>query len=202
MDAEVKTLMVLGLLQSGPRHGYELHRIVLAHGSIYADFKKPTLYHLLHRLALQGYVHVHAETGARGRRGERLVFAIARPGELMFQELLRNALGSYDGTSTGFEVAVAFLASLPARDAQRLLRRRRAILQSRRDSMLAEIERLKEMPPGPRLASRRLAFDHAMSLLAAELAWMDRAVDQAGHPGSRKLRAAPAGIPMRRAAVA
>jgi DNA-binding PadR family transcriptional regulator len=194
--------MVLGLLQSGPKHGYELHRIVLAHGSIYADFKKPTLYHLLHRLALQGLVHVRAETGARGRRGERLVFAIARPGELMFQELLRSALGSYDGTSTGFEVAVAFLASIPARDVQRLLRRRRGILQNRRESMLVEMDRMKEMPPGPRLASRRLAFDHALSLLAAELAWMDRAILEAGHSGSRKVRPPPAGISMRRAAVA
>ena len=48
-----RTLMVLGLLKAGPRHGYELHRIVVAHGSLYADFKKPTLYHLLHRLAMQ-----------------------------------------------------------------------------------------------------------------------------------------------------
>ena len=36
--SDAKTLMVLGLLQAGPRHGYELHRIVTAHGTLYADF--------------------------------------------------------------------------------------------------------------------------------------------------------------------
>ena len=44
-------LMVLGVLHAGARHGYELHRILVAHGTVYADFKKPTLYHLLARLA-------------------------------------------------------------------------------------------------------------------------------------------------------
>jgi DNA-binding PadR family transcriptional regulator len=195
----VKTLMVLGLLQSGPKHGYELHRIVLAHGSIYPDFKKPTLYHLLHRLAMQGLVQVRAESGARGRRGERLVFAIARPGELRFQELLRNALGSCDGTNTGFEVAVAFLGFIAPRDRQRLLRRRRDMLQTRRDEMLAELERMNEMPEGGRRAARQLAFDHALSLLDAELAWMDRAIREAGSTSPRKAAPAIAAAPLRRA---
>jgi len=37
-----KTLMILGLLRSGSKHGYELHRVIVAHGTLYADFKKPT----------------------------------------------------------------------------------------------------------------------------------------------------------------
>ena len=195
----VKTLMVLGLLQSGPKHGYELHRIVVAHGSIYPDFKKPTLYHLLHRLEMQGLVHVHAEAGARGRRGERLVFALARPGQMLFQELLRNALGSYDGTNTGFEVAVAFLGTLPPRDTQRLLKRRRGILQARRDEILGELGRMKEMPPGARSGARQLAIDHAVSVLDAELTWMERAIRQAGAANPRKTWPATPAIPMARA---
>ena len=91
-----RMLMVLGVLHAGARHGYELHRILVAHGTVYADFKKPTLYHLLARLAEQGVVDLKSETGARGPRGERLVYSITAQGRAVFQELLRSVLGSYD----------------------------------------------------------------------------------------------------------
>src|SRR5512134_2593702 len=152
-----KTLMVLGLLQSGPKHGYELHRIVVAHGSLYADFKKPTIYHLLHRLALQGAVQVRSEGGARGPRGERLVFALAPKGGALLMRLLRDALSSYDAGHTSFEVATAFLALLPATEAQELLRRRRAVVRERRAEVVAEDEVMAGQPDSARLAARRLA---------------------------------------------
>lgn len=180
-----KTLMVLGVLLYGPQHGYELHRIVVAHGTLYADFKKPTLYHLLHRLALQGAVEVRAESGARGPRGERLVFALTPGGRALFMRLLRAALSSYDGHTT-FEVASAFLALLPEEEAHELLRQRRDVVRTRRAQVLAENELMAARPRSARLAARRLAADHATMLMDAEIAWTDRAIRQL-----RSLTAAP-----------
>jgi len=58
-------------------HGYELHRVVAAHGELYADLKKANVYYLLDRLATDGYVLVRTEPGAPGgARGERLVYEI------------------------------------------------------------------------------------------------------------------------------
>ncbi len=194
-----KTLMVLGLLKSGPKHGYELHRIVVAHGSLYPDFKKPTLYHLLHRLAVQGAVQVRPEGGARGPRGERLVFALARKGEALFVKLLRGALSSYDLSHTSFEVATAFLGWLPAAAAQELLRERRAVIQERRAELLAEMQVISGDGAGndhgdaARMAPRKLAADHSLSLMDAEIAWTDRAIRQIGAAPSRKTAPAPGG---------
>ncbi len=181
-----KTLMVLGLLKSGPKHGYELHRIVVAHGSLYADFKKPTLYHLLHRLELQGAVQLHSESGARGPRGERLVFELTPKGEALFRRLLRSALSSYDAAHTTFEVAAAFMALLPAAEAQTLIRRRRDAVRARRAEVTAEMELIAAQPQGARLAARQLAADHALSLMDAEIAWIDRAIRHLASGGSRK----------------
>ena len=173
-----RTLMVLGLLKGGARHGYELHRIVVAHGSLYADFKKPTLYHLLHRLALQGAVAVHSEAGARGPRGERLVFGLTRRGQAEFTRLLRQALSSYDAAQTLFEVAVAFMMMLPSAEAQALLKQRREAVRMRRAGVLAETAVRAQLPHSPGMAARQLATDHAVSLMDAEIGWMDRAVRQ------------------------
>lgn len=192
--------MVLGLLQARPRHGYELHRIVMAHGALYADFKKPTLYHLLHRLKLRGMVQVCAEQGARGRRGERLVFAVTPAGTVEFRELLRAILGAYDADQAGFEMATAYLTSLPVREGQLLLRRRRRAVVARRDEILGDLQHIAAEPDGPRLAARSLAADHALTLMNAELVWMDRVISHLGTPGGRTTKLAPANLPMPRMA--
>ena len=183
-----KTLMVLGLLKSGPKHGYELHRIVVAHGSLYSDFKKPTLYHLLHRLAVQGAVQVRSEGGARGPRGERLVFALAPKGESLFLKLLRAALASYDASQTSFEVATAFVAWIAPAEAQELLRKRRTVVRARRAEIVAEMESMSGEPDSARVAARKLAADHSLSLMDAEIAWTDRAVRQLGAAPRARLR--------------
>jgi len=87
-----KILLILGLLHHGPLHGYELHRIIRAHGELYADLKKANLYYLLDRLAADGYLHVDVEPGARGARGERLVYTLTDAGRDRFDTLLREAL--------------------------------------------------------------------------------------------------------------
>ena len=183
--SDAKTLMVLGLLQAGPRHGYELHRIVVAHGTLYADFKKPTLYHLLHRLTVQGAVEVHAEGGTRGRRGERLIFALTPLGGAKFQELLRHALSTYDPAQTSFEMASAYLPWIPVSEAEALLAQRRAAIATRHAEVVKELDHLTGEPASQRLAARSLATDHALCLLEAELAWMDRATRHLASPDGR-----------------
>jgi DNA-binding PadR family transcriptional regulator len=183
--SDAKTLMVLGLLQAGPRHGYELHRIVVAHGTLYADFKKPTLYHLLHRLAVQGAVEVHAEGGTRGRRGERLIFALTPAGSAKFQELLRDALSTYDPAQTAFEMATAYLPWIPQKEAAALLAKRRQAIESRYAEVVHELDHLTSEPASQQLSARSLATDHALSLLHAELAWMDRAARHLASPVGR-----------------
>jgi|CXWL01.1.fsa_nt_gi DNA-binding PadR family transcriptional regulator len=196
--SDAKTLMVLGLLQAGPRHGYELHRIVVAHGALYADFKKPTLYHLLHRLTVQGAVVVHAEGGTRGRRGERLVFALTPAGGNKFQDLLRNALSTYDPAQTTFEMAAAYLPWIPVKEAEALLAQRRDAIKTRHAEVVSELNHLTGEPASQRLAARSLATDHALSLLDAELAWMERAARHLASPGGRTTLLERAGPALRR----
>lgn len=175
-------LMVLGVLHAGARHGYELHRILVAHGTVYTDFKKPTLYHLLARFAGQGIVDLKSETGARGPRGERLVYSITAHGKAVFQALLRSVLGSYDGNDAGFQVAAGFLAWIPAREAQALLRKRCIGLRGRQAAMREAIDQHLSLTQSGAMTeqqatSRFLSADHLLSMMDAELAWMERTIE-------------------------
>src|ERR1700676_3558557 len=127
-----KILLLLGLLLRGPRHGYELHQIVQAHGELYSDLKKANLYYLLERLAKQDYLYVHAEGGKRGNRGERLVYEITDQGRTHFYELLHKILVTYQPVHTGISTAIIFLSLLPPSEGIALLVKRRQIVAEAR----------------------------------------------------------------------
>lgn len=165
-----KELIVLGLLERGPQHGHELHRIVRAHGELYADLKKANLYHLLGRLQSQGCLKVKTEPGARGRRGERLVYAITEKGRRHFMALLRDVLQHYQSPHTGIEVAAVFIARLPVLEAS-------ALLQARWEAVAERQALLERQFAGDRRGpAARIAADHILSMNAAELAWIERAL--------------------------
>ncbi len=187
-----KELHLLGLLQAGPKTGYDLHRIVVAHGELYADLKKGNVYYLLDRLAQAGALQVTAEAGAPGPRRERLVYALTDQGRQRFHELLREVVRSYEPAHTGVEVGMIFLSSLDPREAIELLRERRDTVVARR----AVIER--ETHQGDRLPVQ-LARDHLLSLVDAELGWIERTLrrlrerqkEAADPPTAESCRGAP-----------
>ena len=166
-----KLLLLLGLLLRGPLHGYELHRIVRAHGELYADLKKGNLYYLLERLASEGDLKVQAEPGTRGARGERLIYELTDQGRARFNTLLPEVLLTYEPAHTGVDTAVVFLASLPPANGLHLLEERRRIVAERRAAVAAELAPLGESNP---LAL--IAGDHMLTLIDAELAWIDRSL--------------------------
>ena len=166
-----KTLLILGLLLRGPLHGYEIHRIVRAHGALYTDLKKANLYYLLDRLQQDGALTVHAEPGARGARGERLIYALTNQGRARFFDLLRAILRTFDPVHTGVDVAVVFLAQLPPAEAVTLLQERRQVVGARRAQVAAE---LGDLTVGNGWSA--IAADHLLSLIDAEQAWLDRAL--------------------------
>jgi DNA-binding PadR family transcriptional regulator len=166
-----KVLLLLGLLRQGPLSGYDLHRIVRAHGELYTDLKKGNVYYLLDRLAGDGYLHVEVAPGAGGPRGERLLYSLTDQGAARFEELLRAVLRTYDTVHPGVDVAIVFLAQLPRVEALTLLAERRQTIETRRALVQAEFGDLAALPP-----LERIAADHLLSLMDAELAWVDRAL--------------------------
>lgn len=168
-----KSLHLLGLLRRGPMSGYDLHRIVRAHGELYADLKKANVYYLLDRLAADGALAVRAEPGARGPRGERLIYSLTARGRARFEELLRAVLRSYDPAPSGVDAALIFLGELPRAEALALLEERRRAIAARRALVAAQAE--DAACRGPRVP---LAIDHLLTLMDAELLWMDRTLAQ------------------------
>jgi DNA-binding PadR family transcriptional regulator len=168
-EAMHKELHILGLLLTGPKTGYDLHRIVVAHGDLFTDLKQGNVYYLLERLATTGALAVTTEAGARGPRRERLVYALTDQGRQRFHELLREVVRSYDVAHTGIEVGMIFLSYLDSHDAIHLLEERRQKVLVRREAVERQVDDTDSL-------HAQLALDHLLSLMDAELAWVARAL--------------------------
>jgi len=166
-----KILLLLGILFRRPLHGYELYQIIRAHGELYADLKKANLYYLLDRLAKEGDLVVQTEPSAYGKRGERLIYEITNQGREHFLHLLRDVVLTYEPVHTGVETAIVFLAFLPPAEGIRLLEERRAHVQERRNSTARDLGDPETSAPLVRIAG-----DHLLCLIDAELAWIDRSL--------------------------
>ena len=163
-----KRLLILGLLVGGPLTGYDLHRQVVAHGELYKDLKKPNLYYLLDRMAQEGLVRMRAEPGARGPRGERLLYSLTSAGKSAMVKLLRSVLLSYEPIHSGIDVAIVMLDQLPAEEARGLLQQRLDTATASRRKLAAEL--------GPHGTKPGSAGEHILMLVDAEIQWLRRAL--------------------------
>lgn len=166
-----KILLLLGLLRRRPCYGYELHRVVRAHGELYTDLKKGNLYYLLERLAKEGDLQMQTEGGARGARGERLIYSLTAQGRARFETLLRETLLTYEPGSPAVGAAIVFLTQLPPDEGLLLLEKRHLLVKARREQAIAEQGDASIC--GPLVC---LADDHLIGLIDAELAWIDRSL--------------------------
>ena len=164
--------------------GYDLNRVVRSHGPLYADLKKGNIYHLLDRLARLGHLSITVESGARGPRRERLIYELTRSGREVLFRLLRQAIVAFEPADTGLAGAVVLLSELDQDAAVRLLQQRRDVVRDRRARAAEELGVLS-------LPLSRLAGDHQLALIDAELAWVMQAIALIERGGWGRHRACP-----------
>src|SRR6202034_4098768 len=93
-------------------------------------------------------------------------------------ELLRAEMLTFNPPNTGVDVAVVLLTALPEDEAIVLLRARQTIVSARRSEIATELAHV-----GRQGTYARIAADHLLSLIEAELNWIERSL-QALNAGS------------------
>jgi DNA-binding PadR family transcriptional regulator len=156
-----RQLLVLGLLLSGRKHGYQVNEYFRHTLSFCADLKRSTAYHVLNSLEKDG--HVVQEVERAGKRPERRVYELTDKGRALFFDLLRDQLGEFSRTYYRDDVAVAFSDQLPVSEARELLGRK---LEKTR----GVLEQLQEAPAHE--GSWRHVLTRNIWHLEAEVNWL------------------------------
>lgn len=160
-----REMLLLGLLRSGERHGYQINDFIERTLSFCADVKKATAYFLLDKMEGRGWVT--ASEHREGNRPPRKVYAITPEGEAAFQRLLRENLATFASARSASDLGLAFLATLPPAEAVSLLRTRREAL----------VRELADIEAAPRHhGGIQLLIDHQIHYLDSERGWLDETI--------------------------
>jgi DNA-binding PadR family transcriptional regulator len=172
----VLELAVLGLLQEGPLHGYELRkRLNAVLGSLRA-FSYGSLYPCLKQMLRAGLIAEEGDlpAGSASRSGKRskIVYKLTAEGKERFQELLTEA-GPSSWEDENFGVHFAFFGQTEASVRLRILEGRRSRLEERREGVRSSLSRTRERLDGYTLELQR----HGLESVEREVRWLGELIE-------------------------
>lgn len=165
-----RELLLLGVLRQRQMHGYELHEFINRDLAFCTDIKKPTAYHLLQKMAEQGWIVEIPESNPPTNRPPRTVYQLTDKGESVFLDHLRTNLATYAPSYFNGDVGIAFIEALPAEEACSLLEQRKIDLQH----ALQAISHPHAEAHGK--GGMFLIIEHQKRHLQAELDWLDTVI--------------------------
>jgi DNA-binding PadR family transcriptional regulator len=176
VDRDLPALTVLALLLTGPRHAYEMHRLIIDTHKDFVTGLPRSMYHAVDRLLRDELISVH-DVRRDGPRPERTVYALTDAGRTALRERVERLLVVPDPDTTLLVAALSFVAVLPREQAVRSMR-------ARIDTLTERIGHLDDglgtvSPTVPRLLLVEGEFERAR--MEAERSWMAAFVDDIEH---------------------
>jgi DNA-binding PadR family transcriptional regulator len=166
-DRDLPALTVLALLLTGPRHTYEMHRLMIDTHKDFLTGLPRSMYHAVERLLRDELIRV-VGTDRAGARPERTIYALTDAGRAELAVRVRRLLEHPEPDTTLFVAALSFVGCLPVPQA-------RAALDARRDELARRAEEAGAAlavaaQEVPRLLLVELEFEIAR--LSAERDWV------------------------------
>ncbi|MQA86129.1 MAG: PadR family transcriptional regulator [Streptosporangiales bacterium] len=164
---DLVALTVLALLAQGPRHPYEMHRMIRQYRKDYITGLPRSLYHAVDRLTRDELVEP-AETSREGRRPERTVYRITDEGRAELRGRLVDLLERPDRDTQLFSAALSLIGGLEKETLVYALRHRLAALEgavAAAEAGAAELSRAL-----PRILLVETEYERAMD--QAEATWV------------------------------
>ncbi len=182
-------LFVLGILAERDAHGYEIKEIGRAWKlDKWADVGFGSIYHALARLQEEGLIR-ELRTEQEGDRPPRSVYRITPAGRETFRELVRETCRSVQPERRAIDLALQFLAYLPAEERIALLQQRLAALEQRLRAAPARREELKFLEiSAPWVGA---ALEHHLAHLELEVRWTRELLQQVGQWPARECQNEP-----------
>ena len=115
-------LVLLGLLEEGPKHGYEIKGLIAKIIATFTSIETKSIYYSLRQMEKEGLVAKRVSRA--GRRPEKYVYHITKNGSKKFQELLRRNFLVLERPFLNIDLCLYFLPSIKPRMVLARLRNR------------------------------------------------------------------------------
>lgn len=165
-------LLFLGLLSDGPKHGYQLKKIMREVSSTFAGFDTDSIYYPLRKMLSRGLV-TQALTKA-GRRPARQTYKITSKGREEFSRLLLENILRIERPYFSIDLSLYFLNHIPPQPRRRYLKIRLKLLE-RLERGLQKLKNTIAPDAPPNLIT---IIEHNQQLLDAEIKFLTRLAAQ------------------------
>ena len=155
-------LLFLGLLKDGPKHGYEIRRLIEEELFPFVGLKIKSIYYPLRKMEQLGLVR--KDVGREKSWPEKYVYSLTTKGEKTFEHLITESFLSIERPYFNIDLSLYFLQYIDKKRAKRQLRGRLVFLRRiKRD--------LKELKQNTEKLKKHLfiILDHDLSLVEAEI---------------------------------
>ena len=155
-------LLFLGLLKEGPKHGYEIKRLIEEELFPFVGLKIKSIYYPLRKMERLGLVN--KDVGREGKWPEKFVYSITPKGEKIFEHLITENFLSIERPYFNIDLSLYFLPYVDKKIASRHLKARVIFLK--------RIQRdLENLEKNIKSSSQHLKIilEHDLALVTAEI---------------------------------
>jgi DNA-binding PadR family transcriptional regulator len=164
-------MAIITLLAEKPRHGYELEQVIEERGMReWTDIGFSSIYHILNKLEKNGWVSVKREESATRGPGKK-VYTLTPAGTAIWLDSSLEMLKHPAKSNSSLDLGLANLPGLPQRDVIDALTERRSVVMQ----IIKHVSD-RSQTDGNQVLHVQIMFDHSLSLLQAELDWLDRTI--------------------------
>lgn len=170
-DRDLAALSVLALLSTGPRHPYDIHRLLVETGKVFVTGLPRSLYHAVSKLEQADLIEP-VGTQRQAGRPERTVYALTPAGRDEARRRVEVLLATPTADADITYAALSFIAVLDREQAIIALRARAAALTTAIDRLAADLAGAAEVQPLLLVES-----EYELTRMRAERDWMSDTSD-------------------------
>jgi DNA-binding PadR family transcriptional regulator len=163
-------LLFLGLLKDGPKHGYEIKRLIEEELFPFVGLKIKSIYYPLKKMEKLGLIK--KDVGREGRWPEKYVYSLTPKGEKIFEHLITESFLSIERPYFNIDLSLYFLPYVEKKIAKRQLRGRILFLRRIRRDLQGLQNTMKTSQKHV-----NVILDHDLDLVEAEIRSIGRLME-------------------------
>lgn len=163
-------LLFLGLLKDGPKHGYEIKRLIEEELFPFVGLKIKSIYYPLKTMEKLGLVR--KDVGREGRWPEKYVYSLTSKGEKIFDHLITESFLSIERPYFNIDLSLYFLQYVDKKIAKRQLRGRGLFLKR----IIRNLQAVLKSTPASK-KHLHIILEHDIDLVEAEIKSIARLTD-------------------------
>jgi len=157
----MQRLIILGILKEGPKHGYEIKKLIKKELGVFTSLENKSIYYPLKIMEKRGLIERCADNKEKGAL--RYVYAITARGNKEFLRLAMEAFTSQKRPFIDIDIPLYFLPYFNKKEVFARMRLRKRFLEKVKGWLVDNLEISKEFLP-----HQRLLLKHHLNLLSAE----------------------------------